>query len=313
MIKFWRALKTAFQYIFRNFGLSFASIIVMTLTFFIVSIVGLAFYGSVRFVKFIDSQPALTVFLRNDLSGEKTEEFRTLVNSTNLATEIIINPIEFTQEDYKNKYTNVSENSNQQAKSKLPIIAFIYGDSQEKLSRLIEVLGNNEDFMQNMVDSVNIEKVSWYSFNTDQAEVIRDANRLLKTTGLAITIFLFLISSVLIFITIKLAIQYHRRELEIMDLVGADAWFIKLPFIVDGMIYGILGALLSTGIIWIFKSFVIQKSKQLVPRLSGFFSEVPWPVIDAKTILQIVGITCLVGAVVGALSSFLAIIKYVKK
>lgn len=311
MIKFWRALKTAFQYIFRNFGLSFASIIVMTLTFFIVSIVGIAFYGSVRFVKYIDSQPALTVYLRNDLSEEKNKEFETLVNSTHLATEVSIKPIEFSVEDFNNKYPEIVLND--KSKSKIPVMAFIYGNSQENLSQLIQVLSNNDSFMKTMIDTSNLDKISWYDFNNDQAEVIHDANKLLRTSGIAITLFLFLISSILIFITIKLAIQYHKRELEIMDLVGADAWFIKLPFVVDGIIYGILGGLFSSGIIWIFKSFVIQKSQQLVPTLSGFFSGVEWPTLDLKLILQIIGATCLMGAFVGALSSFLAIIKYVKK
>lgn len=314
MVKFARALKTAFLYIFRNFGLSFASIIVMTLTFFIVSVVGLAFYGSVRLIKYIDAKPALTVFLRGDLDEAKTKEFIELVKNTNLSQEVLVNPIEFTQDDYKNKYSNLNpESENLTSVAKLPLVAFIYGSSQEDLSKLINTLGSNENFMTNMVDKTNIEKVSWYEFNTEQAAVIKDANKLLRSSGLAITLFLFLISSILIFITIKLTIQYHRKELEIMDLVGADGWFIKLPFIVDGMIYGILGGLLSSLIIWGFKSFVVERSRQLVPRLSGFFSDVPWPVIDAKTIFQIVGATCLVGATVGMVSSFFAIIKYVKK
>jgi cell division transport system permease protein len=167
--------------------------------------------------------------------------------------------------------------------------------------------------MDTIVDKRNIDKVGWYKFNGDQAEVIRDANKLLRSSGIAITLFLFVISSVLIYITIKLTITHHKRELEIMDLVGAEGWFIRLPFVIDGIIYGMLGGLLSTLIIFLFRNLIMQKSQGIIPRLSVFFSEIQWPDIDAVLMLKMILITCTFGAVVGAISSFLAIIRYVKK
>lgn len=313
MLKILRAFKTAFQYMIRNFGLSFASIIVMTLSFFIVSIVGLAFYGSVKLVNYIDSKPALTVFLRGDISEEDAQGFADIVNNSGLAREVKVNNIDFTKEDLTRRIPELGEAITENNKTFLPIITFIYGNSQEELSRLIRVLENDEYFMSKIVDQKNIDKVGWYKFNADQADVIRDANKLLRSSGIAITIFLFIISSVLIFITIKLTINYHKRELEIMNLVGADGWFIRLPFIIDGVIYGVLGGLLSTLIIFLFKNLIIQKSQGIIPRLSLFFSEIHWPTIDAMLVLQLVAITCTVGAIVGAVSSFFAIVGYVKK
>jgi cell division transport system permease protein len=313
MVKFIRAVKTAVQYILRNFGLSFASIIVMTLSFFIVSVVGLAFYASMRLVRHVDAKPALTVFLRGDLKSEQATEFANIVNQTGLVREVDVKDIDFAKNDFNQKYPKLEGVINDENKSNLTVVAFIYGNSQENLKTLIDNLSNNENFMENLVDKKNFDKTGWYSFNNEQAEVIRDANRLLRTSGLAITLFLFVISSILVFITIRLTIQYHRKELEIMDLVGADRWFINLPFIIDGIIYGILGALLSNLIIFVFKNYLIEKSPKLVPKLNDFFSEIQWPSVEPKLVLQLMAITLLTGALVGALSSFLAVFRYARK
>jgi cell division transport system permease protein len=313
MVKVLRAFKTALQYMIRNFGLSFASVVVMTLSFFIVSIVGLAFYGSYKLVKYVDSKPALTIFLRGDLDVAKAERFAEIVNGTGLAREVKVNDIDFSKDDLVTKFPDLAGTITEDNKTVLPVITFVYGTSQDNLGQLIKVLEGNQEFMDSLVDRKNIDKVGWYKFNSDQADVIRDANKLLRTSGIAITLFLFVISSVLIFITVKLTIHYHHRELEIMDLVGAEGWFIRLPFVIDGIVYGVLGGLFSTGIIFLFKNFIIQRSQGLVPKLSVFFSEIQWPNLDTAMILKLFLITCSIGAVVGAVSSFLAIIRYVKK
>jgi cell division transport system permease protein len=98
-----------------------------------------------------------------------------------------------------------------------------------------------------------------------------------------------------------------------MDLVGADGWFIRLPFILDGIIYGVLGATLSTTTIFLFHKLIVNSSGSFVSTLSSFFGQVAWPTIDAMLVLELYLITILIGAIVGALNSFFAILRYVKK
>jgi len=316
MTKFYRAIKIAFQYMYRNFGLSFASVVVMTLSFFIVSVVGIAFFGTSRLVQYVDSKPALIVFLRGDLSENQANQFTDIIKSTGLARDFSVKDIKYTEQDFGNRYPDPDLQtaiSSEDSKGFLPVVAFVYGDSQENLKQLITVLERDETFMQTLVDRKNIDRVGWYSFDQDQASFIRDSNRIISVAGVIITVFLFVISSILIFITIKLTINYHKRELEIMDLVGADGWFIRLPFVVGGIVYGVLGAFLSTTFIFLFKNLIVQSSQNLVPRLTQFFGEVPWPNLDSNMIIDLYLITIGFGALVGALSSFFAIIRYVKK
>ncbi|MFW5719966.1 MAG: cell division protein FtsX [Candidatus Dojkabacteria bacterium] len=307
-----RIFKTALQYMMRNFGLSFASIIVMTLSFFIVSFVGLAFFGSLKLVEYFDSKPALVIFLRGDISEEEVDEFRNVVEGTGYVRDMNINDLDFSQENFESQYPDMEGTINEENINSLSRVTFIYSDSQEHLQSIITELEKNENFITNIADQRNPE-LGWYSFNLQQAEVTREAFELIRTAGVAITIFLFFISSILIFITVKLTITYHRRELEIMELVGADGWFIKMPFIIDGMIYGILGGLLSTSIIVVFKNIFVAQSQSFVPRIQAYFSEVPWPTIDNQLILEATLVTCGIGALIGIMSSFFAIMRHVKK
>lgn len=319
MIKILRAIKIGFQYMYRNLGLSFASIIVMTFSFFIVSIISLVFYASSLLVQYIDSRPALVVFLKGDLTEEEATKFINLVNSTKLAREMSLKDIEYTKKDFLDKFKDAELESLFNSKDEkdiqifMPRIAFIYGNSQSDLENLLYILENDEYFMNSLVDKNNIDRVGWYNFNKDQASLIYEVNQLILWLGLFFTLILLFISSTLVFITIRLSINYHRKEIEIMYLVGADNWFIKLPFIVSGIVYGVVGAFLSTSLLVLFKNILLENSNSLVPRLVKFFSGVNWPNIDINLTLNLYFITMLIGGLIGALASFFAIIKYVKK
>jgi cell division transport system permease protein len=316
MTKFYRAIKIAFQYMFRNFGLSFASIVVMTLSFFIVSIVGLAFYGSYELARFVDSKPGLVIYLRGDLTESQAKEFEDIVKATGLTREIVLKDLEYTREDFSMRIPDKELNENilgVETSAFLPRLTFVYADSQENLKQLITILEKNENFMENIVDTKNLDRQGWYSFDQKQANVIRDANNLITLAGGIITAFLFVISSILIYITIKLTVNYHKKEIEIMDLVGADGWFIRFPFVLDGIIYGVLGAFLSTSIIFLFQSLLLNNSTSFISTLASFFGEVNWPELNFMLVLDLYLSTMVVGAIVGALSSFFAILKYVKK
>ena len=58
--------------------------------------------------------------------------------------------------------------------------------------------------------------------------------------------------------TIRLSIYARRREVEVMRLVGATNWFIRWPFIIEGVIVGLAGALVAVGILWLGKVTVVD-------------------------------------------------------
>jgi cell division transport system permease protein len=112
------------------------------------------------------------------------------------------------------------------------------------------------------------------SFGQETADrLIRIAN-FVKWSGLGLVIVLGLASILLIGNTIRLSIFARRREVEVMKLVGATNWFIRWPFVIEGVICGLIGALLSIGLLYatwkgVVAPFVDRSDSELTREESG--------------------------------------------
>lgn len=141
-------------------------------------------------------------------------------------------------------------------------------------------------------------------------EYARQVQRSLTTLNSWVRIFgiaLIFVSVLLIFNTIRTAVFARRREIEVMRLVGASNWFIRLPFMAEGMVQGILGAVAAAGLTWGFDAlwkdqFVNQVSFELL-------NQIKWTSGDLWTsVLMILA----VGAITGAIGSGIAVGRYLK-
>lgn len=91
--------------------------------------------------------------------------------------------------------------------------------------------------------------------SSDEIEQVTSALKIVLTV---ITALLILASLMLVGNTIRLSIYTRRREVEVMRLVGATRWFIRWPFMIEGMIVGIVGGLLAILVLWIGKITVVD-------------------------------------------------------
>jgi cell division transport system permease protein len=82
---------------------------------------------------------------------------------------------------------------------------------------------------------------------------ILEVTNLVTITAAALTVLLVLASILLIANTIRLSLYARRREVEVMKLVGATDWFIRWPFVIEGVVVGALGALVAIGVLGITK------------------------------------------------------------
>jgi cell division transport system permease protein len=120
--------------------------------------------------------------------------------------------------------------------------------------------------------------------------------------GLAIGLVLAFISVIIIMVTIRTAVAIRQREIEIMKLVGATDWFVRMPFILEGLISGIIAALAASGLIALTYKPIIDGSKRAV----GFF---PFD-YDPTYLGTLLGIMVVAGAVLGAFGSFLGVRRF---
>jgi len=142
------------------------------------------------------------------------------------------------------------------------------------------------------------------------AEYARQVQKSLTTLNSWVRIFgvaLIFVSVLLIFNTIRTAVFARRREIEVMRLVGASNWFIRLPFMVEGMVQGVAGAVAAAGLTWGFdalwkREFVNQVSFELL-------NQIKWTGGDLWTSIVLV---LVVGALTGAIGSGIAVGRYLK-
>jgi cell division transport system permease protein len=103
-----------------------------------------------------------------------------------------------------------------------------------------------------------LDKEQPYSYGRETANRLLSVARFIQWSGLVLITILMVAAVLLIGNTIRLSIFARRREVEVMKLVGATNWFIRWPFVIEGIICGIVGAVLSALVLWAVKVGVVD-------------------------------------------------------
>jgi cell division transport system permease protein len=96
--------------------------------------------------------------------------------------------------------------------------------------------------------------VAGVSLAEDEFDVISTLSGFVRTVTIAMSLVLLAVAVILIWNTIRTAIFARRREIEVMKLVGATDWFIRVPFILEGLFQGLVGAMVSCVGLWTLNS-----------------------------------------------------------
>jgi len=97
-----------------------------------------------------------------------------------------------------------------------------------------------------------VPKVQKVVLARDQVEQISKLRDFVQTVTVGLSVLLLVGALILIWTTIRTAMFARRREIEVMKLVGATNWFIRIPFMLEGLIQGLIGALMSCGFLLFF-------------------------------------------------------------
>jgi len=94
--------------------------------------------------------------------------------------------------------------------------------------------------------------------------------KFIQWSGLGLILVLLVASILLIGNTIRLSIFARRREVEVMKLVGATNWFIRWPFVIEGLIVGLAGAGIAVAMLWVGKVTIIDPLSQNFALIDNF-------------------------------------------
>lgn len=146
--------------------------------------------------------------------------------------------------------------------------------------------------------------VAGVKYGEEIARRMLNFNALVRSVGAVILGLLFLSTVLIVSNTIRLTVFARRKEIEIMQMVGAAEWFIRWPFILEGVIQGLAGSIVAAALVGTSYAMVVPKLSETVVFL---------PVIPAAALLpQLVPALILLGAFVGALGSLVSVNKFLR-
>lgn len=147
--------------------------------------------------------------------------------------------------------------------------------------------------------------VAGVSLAEDEFDVISTLSGFVRTVTIGMSLVLLAVAVILIWNTIRTAIFARRREIEVMKLVGATDWFIRVPFILEGLIQGLVGAIVSCGGLWALNSAWSSGVAGFKPGTGVSSLVVPGSYVNGVMIVLLI-----IGAVAGGVGSGVASSKF---
>ncbi|MBI3069842.1 MAG: ABC transporter permease [Candidatus Levybacteria bacterium] len=287
-----RHLKTAWHHIRRYPYQTSAAVLIMTLTFFVISAFTFIILGSSKIISFFESKPQVTAFFREETKQENIDALKDQLNATGKVAAIRF----VSKQEAIELYT-------QQNKDDPLLLEFVTADilpasleistvKIDDLSGISEML-KQSPFVENVI------------FQKDVVSTLTAWTSAIRKIGVALIAGLSLVSIFIMATIIGIKISHKKEEIEIMRLIGATSWYVRWPFLFEGVFYAVLGAFLG----WFVASGVLLYA---TPFLSTFLQGVPLLPVPPLFLLGLLGVEFLFAIILSIFSSFLAVLRYLK-
>ena len=290
-----RNIRDSFKSVFRNFSLSLASISCITITLLVVSLSLVLSANVNNMSKLIEKDVTIVTFLDVDINEEQTNQVLAEIKKLkNIDSVTFQSKLEITEEMKKSSetYANIM---NGWTEEENPLQSTFLVKVKD-----IEKIGKTADQIK------KIEHVGTAKYGEGMVEQLVSVLELVRNIAYGIVIALIIVTAFLITNTIKITIYSRKREIEIMRLVGASNINIKIPFIFEGLLLGVLGAVIPI-------SATIYAYSLLYEKFNGkMFSEFIKLVEPMPFLYSVSGILILMGILVGMFGSWRAVKKYLK-
>lgn len=292
----------------RNMWLTTAATIVMALTLLVMFTTFIARSVLVETVEALRAKVEIPIYLKDDISDT---EVKFLQNKLRAIPNV--SKAEYISKEAA-RQKSVSEGSRD--KELLEAIAELEGNpfpasirvalkDPDKLEELKKLVTQDKT----VTPLLNPEKRRKPVFESERGKSIQEIGRwatLAERSGLVLSTVFIVLSSLIVFNTIRMAIFNRREEINMMKLIGADRNFIRGPFVVEAVMYGFFAAILATSLGYI--GLFMAKDK-----LAG----AGLPINNIETMLidflpLVIVIMIVLGAIIGIISSTLAVRRYLK-
>lgn len=280
-----------------NRMMSVASIAVLMSCLILIGSAFMVFVNINALIGRMEEQNVIMVFMDDTTTDEELTATETaLKNLTNIKDVTFVSK----EEGWKQQLANMSESD------KLFFSETVNGEIP--LPDGFKVTVNDMTEFDSSAEKIKaIEKVETIRENKDLAQKLVSIRQGISVVAIAIIAILFAVSMFIISNTIKLTMYSRRLEINIMKSVGATDAFVKIPFVVEGVVLGILSGAISFGAVWGVYEFAVSQFGTLL-RTIGLD-----PVSFFTYALPMLGIFVLIGVLSGTIGSLVSMRKYLRR
>ena len=291
MSRFFFLLGQGIKNIFTHGFMSFASVAVITACLFIMGCFSLITLNIDNMIAEMQSQNRVIAYVDEDLSEEQARALESRVSKVeNIET------CEFvTREEAMTSF-----------ESDYDADLFENIDSSVFRHRYVLSLTDLSLMQETKTDLENINGIADVRAHLDYAEKFVTLRNIVSIVSVILVVTLIVVSLFIMTNTIKLATFTRREEIAIMRMVGATNGFIRLPFVVEGLVLGALGGAIAYGLVALV--YHLATEKLLAAMAFGFVVLVPFSTVA----LPLLGVFLGVGILVGVLGGVSAIRNYLK-
>ena len=290
---FFRSIRDAFKSVIRNFSLSFASIMCTTITLILVAVAVVCAANINNATKMIENELTIITYLKKDVTEEQIDNITTELKSYKNIEEVVYK----SKDEWKMEMSNLAD----EYKTILD-----YFDENPLMDSFVLKVNDVKKLSETSEYIKAIDGVDTVKYGEGMVEQVISVFDVVQKIVVVVVIALILVTGFLISNTIKLTIFSRRNEIEIMRLVGASNITIKLPFLFEGFIIGLIGAIIPVCIT--IYGYVILHSILHGKLFSNMIMLIkPYPFVFGVSLIIV-----LIGALVGMYGSIKAVRKYLK-
>jgi cell division transport system permease protein len=287
-----RVTKTTLQHIRRSPYQSLAAIFIMVLTFLSITVFTFIVFGSSAVINFFESKPQVTAFFKDTATQQNIDSLRNQLDATDM--------IASTKYISKQQALQIYKAQNKNDPLLLDLVtADVLPASLEISTVKIEDLGTVSQILQKS------PYVSQVVYQKDIISTLARWTNAVRVIGVILIVILTVVSIFIMMTVIGFKVSQKREEIEIMKLLSATNWYIRWPFMLEGILYGAIGT---------FVGWVIATTSLLYfsPYLESFLKGIPLFPISPFFLIGLLLGELVLAMLLGVLASSLAVLRYLK-
>ncbi|MBI2034591.1 MAG: hypothetical protein HYT11_02560 [Candidatus Levybacteria bacterium] len=287
-----KAFKTTWNHIRRSPYQAIAAIIVATQSFFIITLLTFVVIGSAKVIQYFESRPQVMAFFKDEADQKDIDVLHAELDRTGKVAKLRFISKKEALQIYRKQNADNPLLLDLVTEDILPASFEISAVQIEQLSDIAGILKKSP-----LVQTI--------FFPEDVVAVLSSFTSAVSKIGAVLIVFFMISSMFIIAIIISIKISQKKEEIEVMRLLSATNWYIRWPFIFEGIVYGIVGAVVG----WLLASLILL---YITPSLKSILLGIPLLPVPLTYLFALLGIELVIAVVLGVVSSFLAVFRYLR-